>query len=112
MRCVSFSLPLLSFVQVDPPPSLRADRPPLEEDPVSRAFCTSFYNYISPPNATTLTIKPSKTRIMPGGLERVVKDGFRLLGVNLIGERKEEEKKSGEEWMRPISAEKLVYLID
>lgn len=44
---------------------------------------------------------------MPGGLERVVQDGFSLLGTGLVSERSEIERPEG--YMRPISAEKLVY---
>jgi hypothetical protein len=47
---------------------------------------------------------------MPGGLDRVIPDGFQLLGLTLIAERKEEQKRN-EDFMRPISAEKLVYRV-
>lgn len=44
---------------------------------------------------------------MPGGLESVVEDGLRLLGSGTMGDR--EGNKSEEDWMRPLSAEKMVY---
>jgi hypothetical protein len=47
---------------------------------------------------------------MPGGLVKVVEDGFALIGWGKVGERKGEERRE-EEWMRRISAEKLVYHI-
>lgn len=46
-------------------------------------------------------------RKMPGGLESVVEDGLRLLGSGTMGDR--EGNKSEEDWMRPLSAEKMVY---
>jgi hypothetical protein len=45
---------------------------------------------------------------MPGGLEKVVEDGFQLLGAGSVTDR---QAKRPEEWMRPVSAEKLVYRI-
>lgn len=48
-------------------------------------------------------------RIMPGGFERVVPDGFTLLGSGSVSQRS--NVKGGEEHMRPISAEKLVYQV-
>ena len=52
-------------------------------------------------------LEPNPVRSMPGGLERVVQDGFSLLGTGLVSERSKLERL--EEYMRPISAEKLVY---
>lgn len=49
-------------------------------------------------------------RLMPGGLEKIVQDGFSLIGSGKVADR----EKSGvrkEEWMRKISAEKLVYRV-
>jgi hypothetical protein len=47
---------------------------------------------------------------MPGGLEKVVPDGFALLGSGSVSERAKLAR--DEEYMRPISAEKLVYTIN
>lgn len=46
---------------------------------------------------------------MPGGLERIVPDGFALL-TGLVIDRKGFGRT--EDYMRPISAEKLVYTIE
>jgi hypothetical protein len=48
-------------------------------------------------------------RLMPGGLERVVPDGFALLGAGSVSQRTKLAR--SEEYMHPISAEKLVYRI-
>jgi hypothetical protein len=47
---------------------------------------------------------------MPGGLQRVVQDGLALLGTSLVSERSRIEQPK--DYMRPISAEKLVYSLD
>ena len=45
-------------------------------------------------------------RSMPGGLEKIVEDGFVLLGTGTMEDRKHA---STEPWMTPVHAEKLVY---
>jgi hypothetical protein len=45
---------------------------------------------------------------MPGGLGSVVHDGFQLLGAGGMEERRTVR---AEPWMRPVSAEKIVYNI-
>lgn len=52
-------------------------------------------------------LEPNPVRLMPGGLEKVAQDGFRLLGGGLVSERSKIERT--EEYMRSISAEKLIY---
>lgn len=51
---------------------------------------------------------PNPTRRMPGGLEKIVEDGFTLLGTGFINDRKHRRT---EPWMAPVSAEKLVYTL-
>ncbi|ORY79745.1 chaperonin 10-like protein [Leucosporidium creatinivorum] len=86
-------------------------RAPLPEDPTSRAFTRAFFDYVAPSGATTFQhLQPPSVRVMPGGLDRVLPDGFELLGLTLIGERKDAPKRK-EDYMRPISAEKVVYRI-
>lgn len=53
-------------------------------------------------------IQPVKVRVEPGRLERVVEDGFALLGAGNMCHRKGEGTKSR---MRPINGEKLVYRV-
>jgi NADPH:quinone reductase-like Zn-dependent oxidoreductase len=71
---------------------------------VARNFTAKFYEWLSEVAGTELALVP--IRLMPGGLERMTEDGFRLLGAGTMNDR---ELKRTEEWMRPISAEKLVY---
>jgi NADPH:quinone reductase-like Zn-dependent oxidoreductase len=73
---------------------------------LARAFAVAFYRWLSAALGTDLV--PVPIRIMPGGLHNVVKDGFALLGAGGMEERKANRT---EEWMRPVSAEKLVYNI-
>lgn len=49
---------------------------------------------------------------MPGGLERIVPDAFTLIGSGKVADRVLREPEFGSEpWMKPISAEKLVYRV-
>ncbi|KAJ4038307.1 hypothetical protein NW756_008559 [Fusarium oxysporum] len=77
-------------------------------NPDAHAFAKEFYNLLSKPLPSGRTqLEPNPVRLMPGGLEKVVQDGFRLLGTGLVSERSKIERP--EEYMRSISAEKLVY---
>ncbi|KAI1066840.1 hypothetical protein LB506_012101 [Fusarium annulatum] len=77
-------------------------------NPDAHAFAKEFYNFLSKTLASGgAQLKPNPVRLMPGSLEKVVQDGFRLLGTGLVGERSRIE--GPEEYMLPISAEKLVY---
>ncbi|SCO90242.1 related to toxD gene [Fusarium oxysporum] len=77
-------------------------------NPDSHAFAKEFYNFLSKPLPSgRAQLEPNPVRLMPGGLEKVVQDGFRLLGTGLVSGRSKIERP--EEYMRPISAEKLVY---
>ncbi|EXL41860.1 chaperonin 10-like protein [Fusarium oxysporum f. sp. albedinis] len=77
-------------------------------NPDAHAFAKEFYNFLSQPlSSSRAQLEPNPVRLMPGGLERVVQDGFALLGTGLVSERSKIERP--EEYMRPISAEKLVY---
>lgn len=76
----------------------------LPVNPESRAFTVAFYHWLSEGGK----LVPNPVRVMPGGLERVVEDGFALLGSGGMGDRKAQT----EERMRPVSAEKLVYLLE
>jgi hypothetical protein len=49
-------------------------------------------------------------RLMPGGLAKIVPDGFMLIGSGKVADREKKETRN-EEWMRKISAEKLVYRV-
>ncbi|KAF2801755.1 GroES-like protein [Mytilinidion resinicola] len=72
----------------------------------ARAFAVEFYKWLSKVGGSELL--PNPIRKMPGGLERIVPDGFKLLGPGSMEQRGGE---STEEWMRPVSGEKLVYEI-
>jgi len=76
----------------------------VERSPPARAFAVEFYRFFSQGSE----VLPNPIRKMPGGLERIVPDGFKLLGPGSMEQRGGERT---EEWMRPISGEKLVYEI-
>ncbi|KAH7195335.1 chaperonin 10-like protein [Fusarium oxysporum] len=77
-------------------------------NPDAHAFAKEFYNFLSKPLPSGMAqLEPNPVRLMPGGLEKVLQDGFRLLGTGLVSGRSKIERP--EEYMRPISAEKLVY---
>lgn len=71
----------------------------------AREFAVEFYRWLSVKNHA---LKPNSVRVMPGGLQSIVNDGFRLLGSGSMDNRVVDRE---EPWMRPISAEKLVYII-
>ncbi|EEB95821.1 hypothetical protein MPER_05152, partial [Moniliophthora perniciosa FA553] len=73
-----------------------------------RSFSVAFYEWMSK-SLTRSPISPNPVRLMPGGLSKVVEDGFKLLGSGKVADRISE--KARQEWMRPISAEKLGYRI-
>jgi len=69
----------------------------------------AFFEYLSS-SSPVFPIKANPVRLMPGGLAKIVQDGFSLIGSGKVADR----EKSGvrkEEWMRKISAEKLVYRV-
>lgn len=70
-------------------------------NPAAREFATKFYNYLALGD-----VEPNPMRLMPGGLERLPLDGLLLFGDsrNVAASRQEE-------YMRPISGEKLVYKV-
>jgi NADPH:quinone reductase-like Zn-dependent oxidoreductase len=72
--------------------------------PKARRFAAAFYKWLSQGGK----LEPNPIRLMPGGLDRVVEDGFSLLGTGTMEDRGRDRS---EEWMRPISAEKLVYRV-
>jgi NADPH:quinone reductase-like Zn-dependent oxidoreductase len=72
--------------------------------PKAKEFAAAFYKWLSQGGK----LEPNPIRLMPGGLDRVVEDGFSLLGTGTMEDRGRDRK---EEWMRPISAEKLVYRV-
>ncbi|KAJ3543217.1 hypothetical protein NM208_g3693 [Fusarium decemcellulare] len=79
-------------------------------NPKAREFAKEFFNFLSAESSSGRAhLEPNPVRVMPGGLERIVRDGFALLGSGSVSERANVMGK--EEHMRPISAEKLVYKI-
>ena len=65
----------------------------------------SFYHFLS----LKLQLEPNPVRLMPGGLEKIVEDGFTLLGPGSMDERGSNART--EPWTKPISMEKLIYEI-
>ncbi|MCJ1230329.1 hypothetical protein MMC12_007002 [Toensbergia leucococca] len=70
----------------------------------ARAFAVAFYKWLSEGGK----LEPNPLREMPGGLDSIVDDGLTLLGS---GTMKDRDTKSENIWMRPLSAEKMVYRI-
>ena len=78
----------------------------LPASPRARQFAVSFYRFLS--SSDEMPIQPNPIRLMPGGLNRIVLDGFALLGPGTMEQRDGDRT---EEWMKPVSGEKLVYLL-
>ncbi|SCV47010.1 related to toxD gene [Fusarium fujikuroi] len=79
-------------------------------NPDAHAFAKEFYNFLSKSLLSgRAQLEPNPVRMMPGGLEKVTQHGFALLGTGLVTERSKIKRR--EEYMRPISAEKLVYSV-
>lgn len=76
----------------------------VRSSPAKRSFATAFYKWLSDGGL----LHPNPVRVMPGGLDKVVEDGFVLLGTG-VSNRSHDRI---EEHMRPISGEKLVYSIE
>ena len=72
----------------------------------AKQFTAEFYDWLS---ATSPSLSPNKILIMPRGLKRIFSDEFRLLGSGSTNDRMADNPAP---LMHPISAEKLVYLID
>ncbi|KAF9529768.1 chaperonin 10-like protein [Crepidotus variabilis] len=80
----------------------------LPVSPSWRSFTVAFNKFLSEAAVQghdTFPIPPNPVRLMEGGLERIVPDGFGLLGQGKVADRK------APEGLRPVSAEKLVYII-
>lgn len=76
-------------------------------DPASRSFTVAFFNFLSS-KPGGFPIRANPIRLMPGGLSRIVDDGFSLLGFGKVVDREDNDVHEAD-WMRKISAEKLVY---
>ena len=76
----------------------------LPRSPKARSFAVAFYKWLSEGRR----LEPNPIRDMPGGLDSIVEDGLRLLGSGAMGDR---DAKSEKAWMKPLSAEKMVYRI-
>jgi NADPH:quinone reductase-like Zn-dependent oxidoreductase len=70
--------------------------------PEARRSAVACYEWLS----SGSHIEPNQVRLMPGGLERIVPDGFTLLATGAM-----QERLSGRTapYMRPVASEKLVY---
>ncbi|KAF4622235.1 hypothetical protein D9613_009386 [Agrocybe pediades] len=85
----------------------------LPASPSWREFTVAFFKFLSAGSPIDLSVFPisaNPIRLMPGGLERIVSDGFSLLGYGKVSDRPSHSDVE-EEWMKPISGEKLVYSI-
>ena len=75
----------------------------------------AFYKFLSAGSAkdrSIFPISPNPVRLMPGGLAEIVSDAFVLIGAYKVVDRPVEATTEGaKEWMKPVSAEKLVYRV-
>lgn len=76
----------------------------VRSSPAKRSFAMGFYKWLSDGGL----LQHNPVRLMPGGLERIVADGFAVLGTNVTSR----DQNKLEDHMRPISGEKLVYRVD
>ena len=72
----------------------------------ARKFAVAFYQWLSSGGK----LQGNPVRKMPGGLDKIAQDGFMLLGSRAMEDRRVKDR--DEPWMTPVSAEKLVYIID
>ncbi|KEF60554.1 uncharacterized protein A1O9_02115 [Exophiala aquamarina CBS 119918] len=70
----------------------------LPESKPAREFAVAFYKWL--PEDGKLQANP--IRLMPGGLEKIMDDGLRLLGS---GKMEDRDFNRTEKWMKPVSAE-------
>ncbi|KAF8896915.1 chaperonin 10-like protein [Gymnopilus junonius] len=81
-----------------------------------REFTTAFYKFLSLGSESDHAVFPisgNPVRLMPGGLEGIIRDAFVLLGQGKVRERNPAvQDYAGKDWLRPISAEKLVYSLE
>jgi NADPH:quinone reductase-like Zn-dependent oxidoreductase len=71
----------------------------------ARSFAVAFYKWLSESGK----LQANPIRLMPGGLKRIKDDGLKLLGS---GNMEDRDVSRTEEWMKPVSAEKLVYILN
>lgn len=75
----------------------------------------AFYKFLSGGSAkdrSRFPISPNPVRSMPGSLAEIVSDAFVLLGAYKVVDRPVKATAHGaKEWMKPVSAEKLVYRV-
>ncbi len=77
----------------------------LPASPRARSFAVAFYKWLSSEEGG---LEPNPLREMPGGMESIAVDGFGLLGSGTMGDRGSSSEKG---WMKPLSAEKMVYTV-
>ena len=77
----------------------------LPASPRARSFAVAFYEWLSSGRGR---LEPNPLREMPGGLESIADDGFGLLGSGTMGDRGSSSERA---YMKPLSAEKMVYTV-
>ena len=83
--------------------------------PSWREFVAQFFKFLSnghPEDPAIFPIPGLPIRLMPGGLERITPDAFALMDSRQVADRVSSLKHhEPREWMKPISAKKLVYRV-
>ncbi len=78
----------------------------------ARDFAAKLFRYLTDDAlANKVLIEPNPVRPMPGGFGRISPDGFYLLGSGVMASALKVQHSRNEEYMRPVSAEKLVYSV-
>ncbi|GKZ21900.1 hypothetical protein AbraIFM66951_007331 [Aspergillus brasiliensis] len=77
----------------------------------ARNFAAAFFKYISQePTSGSSVLQSVPIRLMPGGLDRIISDGFSVLRNSSLGSKAGSHLKK-DAHLQPISMEKLVYKI-
>ncbi|EXF85360.1 hypothetical protein CFIO01_02574 [Colletotrichum fioriniae PJ7] len=74
-------------------------------NPEAREFATQFYNHLgSEASLGRVKLQANPVRLMPGGLENIASEGIPLFGSKQVNEPPKDH-------LRPISGEKIVYIV-
>lgn len=77
----------------------------------AREFAAAFFKFIGRGATSDVNVLQSvPIRLMPGGIEKIVSDGFSVLRQSSLVS-KDGSRRSMEAYLQPVSAEKLVYKI-
>ena len=83
----------------------------LPADPEARNFAAAFFEFIGQePIPGFKFLQSIPVRLMPGGMDQIISDGFSVIHNSPLVSRTGADRKE-DAHLRPISMEKLVYRI-